>query len=193
MYNTTMILQKVFKALLALLIVGFGITYIDREIAVPQPIVRVAKSVDPRQLLCMAENIFHEAGSEGLMGQAAVARVVLNRIKHGFASTPCDVVHQKTVVQTGDGDDKVICQFSWTCENKTVPHAKDPRFQSSKAVAYQVLAYDAYRDVVPSSTLFFHNKTVEPNWPYHRVAEIDNHVFYSKKRVKKNEQSSKRP
>jgi len=38
----------------------------------PEEVV-VAKVVDPKQLACMAKNIFYEAGGESILGQAAVA------------------------------------------------------------------------------------------------------------------------
>ena len=53
------------------------------DVIEPDPIVeepKVAKTVDPKQLACMAKNIFYEAGNESINGQAAVARVVMNRI-----------------------------------------------------------------------------------------------------------------
>ena len=36
--------------------------------------------VDMKQVQCMAKNIFYEASGESINGQAAVARVVLNRV-----------------------------------------------------------------------------------------------------------------
>jgi spore germination cell wall hydrolase CwlJ-like protein len=67
--------------------------------------------IDAKQIACMAKNIYYEAGHESLDGQAAVARVVLNRVRHGFGNNPCQVVYQKTTIE-----DKIICQFSWVCE-----------------------------------------------------------------------------
>ena len=85
------------KAITAFIILSIGlyITYnpneplLVKEESIAQPVVKV---IDPKQLACMAKNIFYEAGNESIMGQAAVARVVLNRINHGFAKTPCAVI-----------------------------------------------------------------------------------------------------
>lgn len=194
MYNNTVLykLSKPMKSILAILLIVGGLTIIDRDLArnmseVPVRAVTVAKSVDPKQLLCLAENIFYEAGSESFLGQVAVARVVLNRIHYGFAKTPCGVVHQKTVV-IKDGTEKTVCQFSWTCEDVRPINPGDPRYQQSKQIAYQVLAYNAYSEHLPRSVLFFHNTTVDPAWPYHRVKQIGNHIFYSKTKLPKNEQ-----
>jgi spore germination cell wall hydrolase CwlJ-like protein len=131
--------------------------------------------IDAKQLACMAKNIFYEAGSESIKGQAAVARVVMNRIQHGFANNPCNVVYQKTKVE-----DKIICQFSWVCEGKTEPNKNSYRYKLAEQVAYEVMYLDMHKDVVPKSTLFFHSINIDPLWPYKKVAIIGGHVFYSK-------------
>lgn len=146
---------------------------------------KVAKIVDPKQLACLAQNIYYEAGSESTLGKAAVARVVMNRVNYGFASDPCKVIYQAHIVRNDDDEPVKLCQFSWVCENKAKPNENSTRYRNSLQVAYDVLAYNEYEYVVPKSTLFFHNKTVEPNWPYQRVDTIGNHVFYSKTNIKK--------
>lgn len=142
---------------------------------------KVAKFVDPKQVICLATNIFYEAGHESKEGKAAVARVTLNRVMSGFANTPCNVVYQTTTK-----DDQKFCQFSWVCEGKGNPNKRDPSYQASLQVAYDVLVLDKYKDVVPKNTLFFHNKSVEPDWEhYDKVQVIGNHIFYSKKKKAK--------
>ena len=132
------------------------------------------------QIACMAKNIYYEAGGEAMPGQAAVARVVLNRVNHGFAETPCKVIYQKTIVNKN-----VMCQFSWVCEDKRDPNKSSTRYQQALQVAYDVMVFDMYKHVVPKSTLFFHSIHVDPLWPYKQVAKIGNHIFYSKQKVKK--------
>jgi spore germination cell wall hydrolase CwlJ-like protein len=151
----------------------------------------VAKFVDPKQLKCLAKNIFYEAGSESLNGQAAVARVVMNRIAYGFGNDPCSVIYQTHMIDKLIDDEiqKVkLCQFSWVCEGKAEPNQNNPKYKQAELVAYDVLAYDAYTEVVPKSALFFHNLQVDPLWPYKQVAKIGNHIFYS--RAKKSTQSN---
>jgi spore germination cell wall hydrolase CwlJ-like protein len=157
---------------------------------VEEPVV--IKQVDMKQLKCLADNIYYEAGSETTDGKAAVARVVMNRIQHGFANSPCNVIYQATLVKRLDEDTLSeyyvrLCQFSWVCEKNKAVNENDPRYQKSKEIAYDVLVKDAYADVVPKSTLFFHNLTVDPLWPYRQVAKIGNHIFYSKQKVKPKE------
>lgn len=144
----------------------------------------VTKHVDAKQLKCLAANVFYEAGSETHAGKAAVARVTINRVNHGFGSNPCAVVYQANYVDrdTEDGMTKTVklCQFSWVCEGKHTPNIRDPKYIESERIAYEVLAHNAYSDVVPSTTLFFHNVFVKPEWPYKLVKKIGNHIFYEK-------------
>jgi spore germination cell wall hydrolase CwlJ-like protein len=131
--------------------------------------------VDAKQLACMAKNIFYEAGSESIKGQAAVAVVVMNRINYGFANNPCNVVYQKITVK-----DRIVCQFSWVCEGKNDPNKNSYRYKVAEQVAYEVMYLGMHKDVVPKSTLFFHSINIDPMWPYKKVAIIGSHVFYSK-------------
>lgn len=160
--------------------------------AVPSPtqslyifpeITATLKKIDMKQVACMAKNIFYEAGSETLPGQAAVARVVMNRVNHGFAETPCKVIYQKTVI-----NENVVCQFSWVCEEKGNLNKASAKYKQAEMVAYQTMM-GMYKDVVPKTTLFFHSINIDPSWPYKQVAKIGNHIFYSKQKVK-NEQKS---
>jgi spore germination cell wall hydrolase CwlJ-like protein len=178
---------KFIKPIVAFTIIIIMIAFMtydfDEDIVVIEEPEVATKPVDPKQLACMAKNIFYEAGSESIMGQAAVARVVINRVNHGFAKTPCAVIYQAHMVEKIVNDEAVKvkrCQFSWVCEGKGDPNTNSPRYIQAKQVAYEVMANDAYNDVVPKSTLFFHNLTVDPLWPYKQVAKIGNHIFYSK-------------
>lgn len=142
----------------------------------------VERRVDPKQLKCLADNIYHEAGHESVRGQAAVARVVVNRVNHGFARTPCQVVYQSISVRNTETDElRRVCQFSWTCqEGIKAPSANSARYQQAERIAYDVLVKDAYRDVVSGGTLFFHSVSIAPDWTYRQVQKIGNHIFYTR-------------
>jgi spore germination cell wall hydrolase CwlJ-like protein len=157
----------------------------------------VAKTVDPKQLQCLATNLYFEAGGEPTEGIAAVARVVMNRIQHGFGSNPCQVIYQSNLVkQINEETEETfwvkVCQFSWVCEGKRNPNTNSARYQKSLQIAYDVLAYDKYKDVVPLRTLFFHNTSVNNPFPHEVTARIGNHIFYAKKKVKKHEKRQHR-
>ena len=141
------------------------------------------KKIDLKQVACMAKNIFYEAGGETMLGQAAVARVVMNRVNHGFAETPCKVIYQKTVI-----NENVICQFSWVCEDKGELNKASATYKQAEMIAFQTMM-GMYKDVVPKTTLFFHSINIDPALPYKQVAKIGNHIFYSKQKAK-NEQKS---
>lgn len=180
---------KPIAAITIIIITCMTYEFVDTRV-IEEPEV-VSKVVDPKQLACMTKNIFYEAGNESIKGQAAVARVVINRVNHGFGKTPCAVVYQSNVVEKIVDDEAVkvkMCQFSWVCEGKGEPNINSPRYKQAHQVAYDVMANDAYNDVVPKSALFFHNLTVDPLWPYKQVAKIGNHIFYS--RAKKSTQSN---
>lgn len=147
---------------------------------------KVAK-VDSRQLQCLAQNIFHEASGESILGQAAVAWVVLNRITHGFAKTPCAVIYQSANITkideaTGEEVQVKVCQFSWVCTGTADLNKNSTRYRQAEQIAHAVLARNAYKDEVPDNILFFHNATVSPNWPYRKIAVIGNHAFYSREK-----------
>lgn len=181
----------------AILIMANNDVFFEEEEELP-PVAEVKpkpKPVDQKQLKCLATNIFYEAGSESEKGKQAVARVVMNRVKHGFGPNPCSVVYQvSTVLRPIESEieeennlmKKVkLCQFSWVCENDRRPlNVQDPRYKQSERIAYNVLAYDSYKDVVPNTVLFFHNLWVNPMWPYRKVAQIGNHIFYEKPKKK---------
>lgn len=156
----------------------FGITYAPQINVmahdIPAPIKNLV-SVDAKQLNCMAKNIFYEAGGESIKGQAAVARVVLNRVAHGFGKTPCAVIYQTTQTENGK-----VCQFSWVCEGKGEPNKNNYRFKVAQQIAFDTMVHNKYNDVVPKSMLFFHNLTVTPLLPYAEAVRIGNHIFYSR-------------
>ena len=61
-----------------------------------------------REVDCLAQNMYFEAGIESKAGKLAVAEVTMNRVKSSeFPNTVCEVVYQRT---------KYTCQFSWICE-----------------------------------------------------------------------------
>lgn len=175
-----------------IIIFGAYLTYESVEYITPEESKEVIeKVVDSKQLACVAKNIFYEAGNESIIGQAAVARVVMNRVSNGFARTPCAVVYQSHIVEKVIDDETVkvkLCQFSWVCEGKNDPNVNSQRYKQAHQVAYDVMANDAYNDVVPKSAVFFHNLNVDPLWPYKQVAKIGNHIFYS--RAKKSTQKT---
>jgi spore germination cell wall hydrolase CwlJ-like protein len=133
-----------------------------------------------RQLTCLAQNIYHEAGSESFNGKVAVAQVTVNRANNGkFPSTICGVVHQKTQIA-----DRTICQFSWVCD----PLVKGRRVYSKawkerQEIARKVLLDGLRLESLGSEALYFHNARVRPKWGLARIDRIGGHTFYSGDKV----------
>lgn len=117
-------------------------------------------------VVCLAQNIYHEARGESLQGQLAVAQVTLNRVRSGkFQNTVCETVYAHK-------------QFSWTL-NKYKKIKDSKAWLTSVLVAKAVLTQTAY---IPNfKALYFHTRQVHPRWNRKKqvVAVIGNHIFYS--------------
>lgn len=144
-------------------------------------ITPIPTAVNPEYIRCLATNIYWEAAAEPFMGQVAVARVVVNRVKHGFGSNPCRVIYQKNTVADLNSPKgvKYTCQFSWVCQGKGTP-PKNKVYQQAEVIAREVLEQNKYSDHIPSNVLFFHSTSVNPRWGYQKAMSIGNHVFYKK-------------
>lgn len=159
-----------------------------RSIKMPEPVVipeipspiQVSKE-HADQIKCMAHNIYYEAGGEPYMGQVAVARVVMNRVNHGFAANPCQVIYQTHTRINPESERAVIrCQFSWVCQGKISPNTASDRYKTAHEIAELVITQDRWRDEFKDEVLFFHNHSVNPRWPYKKSFTIGNHTFYAK-------------
>ena len=127
-----------------------------------------------KEIKCLAQNIYYEAGSEPYNGKVAVAQVTMNRVESGrFANTVCGVVKQKTFWQGS-----TVCQFSWFCTPKAKLRIPDSiNYQESLMVAQRVLL-EGFGLQHLQEALYFHATHVNPNWGKVKVAKIGNHIFY---------------
>jgi spore germination cell wall hydrolase CwlJ-like protein len=127
-----------------------------------------------KELDCLATNIYYEAGNQSFEGKVAVAQVTLNRVADGrFGKTICEVVYAKSIVHG-----KILCQFSWVCENKRRPNPVHlPQYQESMEVAKKVLL-EHFRLPSLTNSLYFHADYVRPGWRKERLLKIGRHIFY---------------
>jgi len=134
----------------------------------------ITAEVRNKQLDCLAKNIYYEAGGEPFEGKVAVAQVTINRAESGqFPNDICKVVYQKNIVY-----EKVLCQFSWYCENASAMKPKNTAmFRESEMVARQVLL-ENFRLPSLKHALYFHATHINPKWNREKVAQIGGHVFY---------------
>jgi spore germination cell wall hydrolase CwlJ-like protein len=135
------------------------------------PTLNASEPID-EELHCLALNIYHEARSEPVSGQIAVARVTLNRVKsERFPASVCDVVKQ-------GGEQRNRCQFSWWCDGKSDRPTEKKAWRRSLEISERVLA-----NKVPDPTngaLYYHANYVSPRWSrsFQRTAQIGRHLFY---------------
>lgn len=127
-----------------------------------------------RQLDCLAKNIYHEAGSEPFEGKVAVAQVTMNRSESGrFPKDICAVVYQKNVIY-----EKVVCQFSWYCQNGGKAIIKNKAaYNESYEVAKKVLL-EGFRLDTMKKAMYYHADYVSPGWGKPVVGKIGRHIFY---------------
>ena len=137
----------------------------------------VTAEVRNKQLECLARNIYYEAGNQPFEGKVAVAQVTINRAESGqFPKDICQVVYQKNVVY-----ERVLCQFSWYCENNYKIRAVHPAlWKESEEVAKKVLL-EKFRLPSLENALFYHADYVSPGWKLPRIEKIGNHIFYGDK------------
>jgi hypothetical protein len=124
------------------------------------------------ELDCLTQAVYFEARGESARGQAAVATVVMNRVKNPhFPKTVCGVVYQGASHHNG-------CQFSFACDGAANRVVEWGAWAQARRVAARVLSGAALRDV--GSATHYHTTAVDPEWGSRmlRVAQVGLHVFY---------------
>lgn len=125
-----------------------------------------------RENRCLAEAVYYEARSEGLSGQAAVAEVVLNRVKSKhYPNTICGVVYQGAERTTG-------CQFTFTCDGSTL---KEPRGKNwTRALDVATLVHTGGLNPITGRATHYHTFAVDPHWSktLKITKDIGSHRFY---------------
>jgi spore germination cell wall hydrolase CwlJ-like protein len=131
-----------------------------------------------KQVTCLAENIYFEAGHEPLEGKKAVAFVTFNRLLTGnYADSICGVVQQK------HGG---TCQFSWYCDAsiaaKRLTIKNTPLYNEILELSTNLfLNFEKVRDVTNGAT-YYHADYVNPGWTrLKKEKQIGRHIFYKSK------------
>jgi spore germination cell wall hydrolase CwlJ-like protein len=138
------------------------------------PVGYVTATDKIKQLDCLTRNIYWEAASEPFEGKVGVAQVTMNRLKSGkFADSVCGVVYQKNVFY-----EKIICQFSWTCETThKVRPIHNELWKESEFVAKKVLL-ENFRLPSLNNAMYYHADYVSPGWKLPKIEKIGRHIFY---------------
>lgn len=122
---------------------------------------------------CLAEGVYFEARGEKLEGQAAVAQVILNRVRNpAYPDTVCGVVYQ-------NDDWRNRCQFSFACDGKREHIGSQSHWKTAQDIAMAVSAGKIWLSSVGSAT-HYHAIYVRPRWArtMERRTRIGLHVFY---------------
>ncbi len=132
--------------------------------------VRVGKR--SKQWRCLTEALYFEARGENLVGQVAVAEVILNRVdSKSYPNSVCGVIQQGQYKRNA-------CQFSFICDGK-VEHIGDrSAFEELGKVAWVML--QGKPRILTGKATHYHAASVLPRWAKRlvRTARIGNHIFY---------------
>ena len=116
-------------------------------------------------LLCLATAIYFEARGENLMGQRAVAQVVLNRVQDPrYPDTVCGVVWEPK-------------QFSFTHDGKPEKMYEVEARETAMQVAEEALQGNGLN----ITSTHYHSNKVRPYWKTHYKLDgrVGNHYFYT--------------
>jgi len=103
-----------------------------------------------------------------------VAQVTLNRVESGkFGRDVCGVVYAKNVVY-----ERIICQFSWTCDGKTaLKPIASAHYKEAEEIAKKVLL-EGFRLPSMKDAMYYHADYVNPRWGKPKISQIGRHIFY---------------
>lgn len=127
-------------------------------------------SIDLEEAFCLSLNIYHEARSEKVPGQVAVATTTMNRVESGwYPDTVCEVVMQPA-------------QFSWVDDEHPNAAYEDDAFRQSAKIALMVMS-GAIVDNTGGATHYHNYKVVTPHWAqaYLQTVTYGLHRFYKPK------------
>jgi spore germination cell wall hydrolase CwlJ-like protein len=147
---------------------SFKIGKAEKQKVVAQRRVRLAEEN------CLARAVYFEARSESDMGQLAVAKVILNRVKSPkFPKSICGVVYQGSGVRNS-------CQFSFACDGQADDVKQPGAWVKAKSIAQRAIAGDPAVAMMGHATNY-HATYVKPRWAktMRRLARIGNHIFYA--------------
>lgn len=125
-----------------------------------------------RELECLTQAVYFEARGESSAGQAAVAQVVLNRVRNpSYPKSVCGVVFQGAARGVG-------CQFSFACDGSMRRGREYGAWTRAEEIASRALSGGVMSTV--GAATHFHTIQSDPRWGPNllRVAQVGLHVFY---------------
>ena len=122
---------------------------------------------------CLANGIYFEARGESSQGQAAVAQVILNRVRNpAYPNSICGVVYQNKNWRNR-------CQFSFACDGHKDRIRDAGAYTEAEDIATKVTTGEIWIAEVGSAT-HYHANYVKPRWAraMEKVDKIGRHIFY---------------
>ena len=130
--------------------------------------------METAELTCLAKAVYFEARSESELGQLAVAKVVLNRVKNpDYPKTICGVVYQGS-------EHRNSCQFSFACDGMANRVRSPEAWSRAKRIATRAMADDPAIRMLQAVN--YHADYVTPGWAktMKRLIHIGHHIFYGR-------------
>jgi N-acetylmuramoyl-L-alanine amidase len=139
-----------------------------------------------QQIECMAQNVYHEARSQGTAGRLAVMAVTSNRVQdHRYPNTVCEVVKQGPHRPSWKGTGELIpvrhrCQFSWYCDGKSDKVHDLKTYNEIRDLSALVVRGDINVIDITEGATHYHADYVSPDWAKTKTKtiEIEDHIFY---------------
>jgi len=138
----------------------------------PQPASFVVQTViDQKELFCLSEAIFFEAGNQSYRGKLAVANVIVNRLHSGqWPDSICRIVRQRG-------------QFTYQdIRNRLYPKTPGLLDQVNESIDVAVQVITGTTPDNTGGALYFINPRIatDRTWinKFHRTAVIGDHWFY---------------
>lgn len=123
---------------------------------------------------CLARAVYFEARSESEVGQMAVAKVILNRVKSpDYPKSICGVVYQGS-------NRRNSCQFSFACDGLPDDVRQPASWSRAKQIAQRAISGDSNLGKSMNAATNYHADYVRPKWAksMRKLVKIGRHVFY---------------
>jgi spore germination cell wall hydrolase CwlJ-like protein len=141
------------------------------EAARPFQLPRLSAAQSSNAERCLTQAIYYEAATEGDAGKAAVAQVILNRMRHpAYPDSVCAVVYQ--------GSTRPGCQFSFACDGSMARQPMPALWRRAGEIARAALAGYVHKPV--GMATHYHANYVLPYWApkLTKIEQIGAHIFY---------------
>jgi spore germination cell wall hydrolase CwlJ-like protein len=141
------------------------------EAALPFQLPKLSALQSTNAERCLTQAIYYEAATESDAGKAAVAQVIINRMRHpAYPDSICGVIYQ--------GSSKPGCQFSFACDGSLARKPSAALWRRSNEIAKLALAGHVHKPV--GMATHYHANYVLPYWApkLAKIEQIGAHIFY---------------